>query len=455
MAPALGENPFTPDFGQHPPLFAGRDDAVNKMTRVLAAGPKNNAFTSLMLGPRGIGKTTMLLTIMDYAEAAGWRTIQIDAPLSPEPGEGAVADITERVHEHLDAANPPPKRRLTSFKVPIVGGGAGWDRTTERQPSYRKLLEQLVDATSDSGGAGVLLALDEFHNLTAPEASRIAGALQQITKIGKKNLAFLGVGLPHIEYTLLTNNGFTFFHRCNRERVGHIELHAAMRAVEGPLGEGGITIGNSDLKRAALATSGLGYAIQSIGYHLWNLAPTSGKLTAEHVTQAIDLMDDDVARHVTAPTWHHLSAGDKRFLFAMLPDDGPSRLKDIRARLASEGINASEYKSRLLSAGVIVETPLGDLKFASAAIKARAVKECDYEVAEREEAAAARSRPHALRSGFQVVRPIIPASEPAAPPPVCAAEMPRLPPGTTCVLPSGHSGGHRSKKPPRNREINQ
>lgn len=449
MTPSLRENPFTPDFGQHPPLFAGRDDAVNKMTRVLAAGPKNNALTSLMLGPRGIGKTTMLLTIMEHAEAAGWRTIQIDAPLAPDPGEGAVADITEQMWDHLDDINTPPKRRLTSFKIPIVGGGAGWDPTTERQPSYRKLLEQLVDATSDSGGAGVLLAVDEFHNLTAPEASRIAGALQQITKIGGKNLAFLGVGLPHIEYTLLTNNGFTFFHRCNRERVGHIDLHDAMRAVEGPLGGGGITIGNSELRRAALATSGLGYAIQSIGYHLWDLAPPSGRITPDHVTQAIDLMDDDVARHVTAPTWHHLSAGDKRFLFAMLPDVGPSRLKDVRARLAPEGINASEYKSRLLSGGVIVETPLGDLKFASAAIKARAMKEGDYETAEWEEAAAARSQPLEQGSGARVIIPATPVPRPAGVPPVCAAEMPRRPTGTTCILPPGHAGGHRSRKPHR------
>ena len=59
---------------------------MGKMSRVLAAGPTRKEFTTLMLGPRGIGKTTMLAAIADEAEAAGWRVIRIDAPLSPQPG---------------------------------------------------------------------------------------------------------------------------------------------------------------------------------------------------------------------------------------------------------------------------------------------------------------------------------------------------------------------------------
>lgn len=63
------------------------------MARVLAAGPARKEFTTLMLGPRGVGKTTMASAIAGEATAAGWRVIRTDAPLAPHPEEDAVAAI--------------------------------------------------------------------------------------------------------------------------------------------------------------------------------------------------------------------------------------------------------------------------------------------------------------------------------------------------------------------------
>ena len=167
-------NPFTPDFGRLPPVLAGRDEAIGRMARVLAAGPARREFTTLMLGPRGVGKTTMASAIADEATAADWRVIRIDAPLAPQPEEGAVAAITERIYEHLDDIEPPRKQRLTGTSLPMIGGGATWENTSTRRPTFRRRLDTLVTATVEYGGTGVLLVVDEFHNLTAPEASRIA-----------------------------------------------------------------------------------------------------------------------------------------------------------------------------------------------------------------------------------------------------------------------------------------
>lgn len=430
------ENPFTPDFGQRPPLLAGRDDAISKMSRVLAAGPTRKDFTALMLGPRGIGKTTMLAVISDEAKAAGWRVIRIDAPLDPLPEQGVVAAITEKIYEHLDDIEPPRKRKLTGASLPLLGGGARWENAASRRPTYQKQLEVLIDSTIADGGAGVLLSIDEFHNLTASEASQIAGALQQITKIDLKNLAFIGVGLPHIEHTLLINEGFTFFHRCHREHIGNITLHDAMEAIEKPLYSSGITIGAQHLRRAASATRGMGYAIQSIGYHIWDLAGTSpADVTGDHVTQATALMDEDVARHVTMPIWNRLSPTDKLFLFSMLHDDGPSRLSDIGARLGTAAPNTSTYKTRLLNQGAILETGRGLVTFASSAIRYRAIEERDLErlVQDRE----TRER---VEANAATGNPATPLPIPTARP-ICGEWMPRV--EACCVLKAGHRGSHR------------
>lgn len=406
---------------------------MDKMGRALAAGPAHKEFTTLMLGSRGTGKTTVLTATADEARAVGWRIVRVDAPLSPGPAQGVVAAITEKVCEHLDDIEPPPKRRMTGASLPLMGGGASWEHISARQPSYQKLLDTLVTATVEEGGAGVLLAIDEFHNLSPPEASLIAGALQEITKIGRKSLAFFGTGLPHVEHTLLTNEGFTFFHRCNREYIRNIAIHDAMDAVGKPLSDSGYTISVVRLRRAASATRGLGYAVQSIGYHIWELVgPPPAEILDDHIDQAIALMDSDVSTHVTVPIWSRLSSTDKLFLFAMLQDDGPSRLKDIGARLGRRASNTSTYKRRLLNQGAIVETGRGLISFASSAIQHRAIEEYDLERLIQE--VDIRSRAEST-----VTPPVSLAPPPA--PLLCGHWMPRA--QARCVLKSGHRGSHR------------
>ncbi|MCY3891451.1 MAG: ATP-binding protein [bacterium] len=369
-------NPFTPDFGRRPPVLAGRDDIIDRMKTVLAAGPSRREFTTLLLGPRGVGKTTVLAAIANDAQQAGWRTIRVNVPLTQDPDRGAVGIISEKVRDHLEDISPQPKRRLTGMSMPLLAAGATWEHVAAAQPTYQKLLDTLVGATVDIGGAGVLLAIDEFHNITPADASFVAGALQEIVKIDQKPLAFIAAGLPHIEHTLLTDEGFTFFHRCHRDRVEGINLQDAMDAIGRPLADNSFFISGPHLRRAAAATRGLGYAVQSLGHHLWEIAgPPPAEITDNQVDEAIALMEGDVDTHVVVPIWSRLSPADKRFLCAMVGDDGPSRIADVAARLGTAATSAPVYRQRLLKQGAIVEAGRGFIRFASEAIKDRAAQE--------------------------------------------------------------------------------
>lgn len=434
------ENPFIPDFGQRPPVLAGRDDEIGRLCRALAAGAARKEFTTLMLGPRGVGKTTLMAAIADEARAAGWRVIRADAPLEPPAGQGTIAKVSEKIHGHLDEIDPPPKRRLTGASLPVIGGGAAWASEQARTPTFEGLLELLVDTSVAHGGAGVLLAVDEFHNLSASEASQIAGALQQITKVDRKNLAFVGVGLPHIEHTLLVNEGFTFFQRCHRDRIANISVHDAMDAIGRPLAASGRTLGIAGLRRAAAATRGLGFAIQSIGYHLWELAGSPPTDIAEaHIEEAVARMNDDVAAKVTTPIWSRLTPTCKLFLYAMLDDDGPTRLRDIGERLGTAAPNTSAYKKRLLDQGAIVETDRGRVTFASSTIRFRAIEERDLDRLIDEREAGERAQANAATGNSDAPVPI-PTSRPT-----CDEWMPRA--EANCTLRAGHRGSHRRDAP--------
>lgn len=424
-------NPFQPDFGNAPPLLAGRDELIRFIMSALAQGPRVKAFTSLMLGPRGVGKTAALNAISDEAAAAGWRVIAADALLSPPDGETVPEQIIELCHEHLEDITPPKAARTTGVQVPIVGG-VQFERHTPRPRTFRRLLSDLERDALEQGAAGVLITVDELHNLEPPEASRLSSAFQRLVKKEHKQIGFIGVGLPSVEHLLLPNKGFTFFQRCHREPVRHVSIHDAEEAIRWPLAEHEVEIAPADLRRAASATLGYGYAIQSVGHHIWELAAApTGRITPEIVTHAIQRMEDDIGTHVTTPIWSRLPDGQKRFLMAMAANGEPARLADI-ARRSNTGVVT--YKNRLLEEGVLTETPDGQLMFSNAAVRSRALAEIDLQTAAHEEAMRREAERSAVEASGYVERQRA----------RCNEWMPRA--GKYCMLPAGHRGPHRSRR---------
>src|SRR5690554_2646837 len=74
-------NPFSPGAGAPPPELAGRDalrESVRIATERLRRGrPAKN---TILIGLRGVGKTVLLDRMRDDSEAAGFRTVRIEAP---------------------------------------------------------------------------------------------------------------------------------------------------------------------------------------------------------------------------------------------------------------------------------------------------------------------------------------------------------------------------------------
>ena len=420
----MAGNPFKPSFGQLPPHLAGRDELLSNVRSTLRAGPGRPEFTSLVLGTRGTGKTVCLLAIRDEAEAAGWRVIQREASV-PEAGDGVASDIAEDCLDALESLDPPPKRRLTDIGIWRLLN-LKWENREAQPQDLQKSLINLVDATQAEGGAGVLLMVDEFHNIRVKDASRIASALQHITKDQGKPLAFLGAGLPHIEYTLLPNKGFTFFQRCYRQDIEWVKHSDAMQAIALPLQELGVQIDRERLKLAVISAQGYPFGLQSLGFHMWEQANAPhNDISAEHIDAAVELMHEEVARKVSVPTWNRLSQVDRKFLGAMSRDDGPSRSADIAHRLDVDGRYVSTYRKRLLNEGVIIATDRGLIDFANPMLRDLAL---EHE-AERKAVETARQRYSAKPS-------ISPDSR-------CSAWMPRS--EAHCIRPEGHTGPHRSR----------
>ena len=65
-------NPFTPVVGKVPPHIAGREEIIADVEAALAGAGNDPAIISLLVGPRGTGKTALLSYFADTAESSGW-----------------------------------------------------------------------------------------------------------------------------------------------------------------------------------------------------------------------------------------------------------------------------------------------------------------------------------------------------------------------------------------------
>ena len=372
MAP---DNPFTPGFGDVPPALSGRHGLVHETVRYMNIGKKTDDLCSILIGTRGVGKTAAMRSIAEHARgSSNWASIYLIARPNPVPSETVPDMIVRKCDALLRRKGAGPRRKL-------AGLGIGpFTADTHLQDPYRPvsvweaLSEAVRVSTPRIGTGGLILILDEMHNLDEQSAGSVSAALQEIIGDGGK-LAFVGAGLPVLEHTIMNDPGFTFFQRCRRTTLRNLSHSDAEEAIRVPLNAHRVSIAPEDLRRLAAGTMGNGYAIQSAGMHAWNLGGGArGSITSEHASQALRLMDADVDRHVVTPTWSHLSPKDLEFLAEMARYPGP--VKPVVLTRAM-GDSARTYKTRLLHAGVIMDVPGGLLVFASMAVRARAMRELE------------------------------------------------------------------------------
>ena len=85
------DSPFTPDFGRTPSVLAARD-ALTADWRSALRRSDDRRRTSLLLSPRGTGKTALLNEFEDIAARNGMLVVAVDTTTS-----GIAARIVEQI----------------------------------------------------------------------------------------------------------------------------------------------------------------------------------------------------------------------------------------------------------------------------------------------------------------------------------------------------------------------
>ncbi len=363
-------NPFKATLGATPPLLVGRSEAIENFTYALEEGPGSHERISLVVGPRGIGKTALLNAFEDVARKQGWFVIS----------ETATTGFVERIRSTILRKLRSEEPKLSGIGLTLMGFGASmnWDSTSLPAATYtlRNALEDLLafarelSTQANQEPTGVLITLDEMHHQRSAEVIEFGTTIQHLVREDQE-IAVAMAGIPSAIKPLLSGRGsdnddgnpVTFLRRAERTVLDRVSDDDVRAALHDPLDEAGATWEPEALDQAVAACQGYPFMIQLVGQCAYRKSDGS-HIGSTVATEGISVARRKLGNLVHAPALDDLSDVDRTFLLHMSKDDGPSRIADISSRMGKSDSYAGNYRRRLLDAEMIVETGRGEIDFA-------------------------------------------------------------------------------------------
>lgn len=351
----VSKNPFTPNFGQVPLVLAGRDGLISELSYALDNVPGDPSQTSILIGARGTGKTALLRTMVNRANAGSWVAVSVSC-LS-----GMLEDIIEQVGRTAQKRLPAKSdKRLTGVTVGSVLG-LEWEYRDGQRPNWRSRMSDVLDEL-DKQGLGLLIAVDEIDP-ELDEMIQLAAIYQQFVGEGRR-VALLMAGLPHRVSGLLEDKSVSFLRRSAQYHLEALDDEDVRAAFLQTVDLSGKAIDDSALDEAIKKIAGFPYMLQLVGYRSWQVTGDDAVIDDDDVDSGATMAERDIRTRVLKATLDELSDGDLAFLHAMLDGDGPMTSSDIAKVMGKSSGYVSTYKRRLLDQGVIKTLPRGRMDFA-------------------------------------------------------------------------------------------
>ena len=345
-----GENPFTPGAGRSPPYLAGRDALLAKWRRNQRQSGHFGMPQIMMYGPRGTGKTAVLLEFQRIAQELDCNLVRANAPILNDGQDAMVDKLLARfaASSYLDAETTSHSSQagVGAPGFAEAGVSTGHSRTIRHRDlaavgtvemRLRVLMQQKP----------LVLMLDEAHAATSETAlqslSALANAVQQLVSEDER-ICLVLAGTPGLPQTLV-DAGCSFADRFEEFGIGLLDKESAKAAIEKPLAEhvwrmdvpeSRLGIEPAALDAVLQDSGGYPYFLQLWGSELWEQAAARGAdmlslADVASVRQSVDALrdknykqrsqkigqDDDLltaANAVAGAFQQYYATGDARFI---------------------------------------------------------------------------------------------------------------------------------------------
>ncbi len=372
------QNPYAPGAGTPPPELAGREElreaARVALARISAGKPSKSL---LMVGLRGVGKTVLLDRMREDAEAAGLRTIRVEAPenrslpaiLAPQlriallqlSRDEKAKDLAQRALRGLAGFAKALKLKYQDIEVGFdFEPEPGLADNGDLEHDLQALLE-VAGSAAQKAGTALVLFIDELQYVEEEQLASLVTALHRTAQRGLP-VALIGAGLPQLPGKM--GRAKSYAERLFEfPRVGPLPVEAAATAIAEPAREQGIVFQPDALQRIIQETQGYPYFLQEWGKHAWNAASGS-PITLQDVEQASAAAIAELDESFFRVRFDRLTSLEKRYLRAMAElGPGPHRSGDVATQLGRGVTSLAPTRAQLVAKGMVWSPSHGDTAF--------------------------------------------------------------------------------------------
>ena len=371
---------YTPGAGHQPPVLAGRDDQLRDWSLMLndaAARGRVAARDTILVGPRGVGKTALLTAYARIAQAQG--TVVVD--LQAVRGEAGLIESLMQHARRLTAEEAGPWRRarasferLAGFNIGLAGIGAGVSlRDTSTAParpdagSLAGALARLAaEVAKDHSSGGLLITVDELQVAAHPDLALLAATLHRLNvDHSGANVTFAASGLP---FTTSVLNAAGVTHPDRLFEVVDVPLtlppNDARYALVEPARAEHVAWEVAALDRVLTVTNGYPAHLQLVADAVWRAAKGPDAITLADVEATLPGLVDQLDRRTFGPRWERLTDRQAEFLAALALHGGRAGMADLARTLNRTSTDLSWLRDQLIKEGDIYPPRYGHVAMA-------------------------------------------------------------------------------------------
>ncbi len=368
-------SPYTPgviaDLAVELPGRAVQLHAIDERLSYVQTFHKLNGRIRVDVGPRGVGKTSLLRAYEQAAQSRGFATVFITAGDRPFL-ETVSAEFTALGRRWQDSAREQIHAAVKNLSIGI-GPVSIKTATDPAATAYRRAagreLQGLIRAAAEqaqrSDATGLVVLVDEIQSADA-DGLRALGYAWQNMQADDAALpaALFAAGLSHSQDVI--TDAVSFAERFQYVHLGNLNDGAAITALTGPAGRRGVTWSPAAAERALGFAQNYPFFVQLIGDETWTAAgfPAAGSvLTIDHVELAAATFTPARAAFFRA-RWSKATESEMQMLVAMAGlGDTSVRRRDIATALNVRTEAISKPRQSLKDKGLIEDAGYGRLSF--------------------------------------------------------------------------------------------
>lgn len=368
----MQKSPYTPGEISH--IVPGREKDVTRFRRDLAFTAVDGALVGrvrVLVGPRGIGKTSLLRYMEKDARSENFSAVLITA------GDGSFLDLLLESLEGLgnswtDTVRSKVRKLAESVQLslgPVSVSGAAHASDPHRSASTGKALQDLVIEVTHQltkrNSHGLCIFIDEIQEADAAGLRALTYAWQNLQAENPDLPAMVvAAGLGHSQDVI--TDAVSFSERFAFRSLARLGDDAERTALTQPAEGNGVRWEPEALESAMKYAAGYPYFLQVIGDEVWTAAgfPDAGAtLTNADLEDALEAFHEDQEVFFRA-RWKKATRVEAELITAMAQLGVPVvKRAAVAEKMGRKTTDISMVRSSLIDKGIIQAPKGGYLEF--------------------------------------------------------------------------------------------